>query len=87
MANSNSGNPTTQRAYTLRLRGVDNNDQSWRDVLWATHESVNKGANIFGDWLLTLRGGLCHMLSELQMQRLCLSINDGGIVEAKNNLS
>lgn len=53
---------TTQRAYTLRLRGVDPNDNAWRDALWATHEAINKGAKAFGDWLLTLRGGLSHKL-------------------------
>lgn len=56
--------PTTQRAYTLRLRGVDPNDQSWRDALWATHEAVNRGAKVFGEWLLTLRGGLNHKLAD-----------------------
>ncbi len=55
---------TTQRAYTLRLRGIDENDHSWRDTLWATHEAVNKGAKVFGDWLLTLRGGLDHRLAD-----------------------
>jgi len=54
----------TQRAYTLRLRGVDPNDHSWREALWATHEAVNRGAKVFGDWLLTLRGGLSHELTE-----------------------
>jgi len=53
---------TTQRAYTLRLRGVNPNDNSWRHALWQTHEAVNKGAKVFGDWLLTLRGGLDHSL-------------------------
>jgi hypothetical protein len=56
--------PTTQRAYTLRLRGVNPHDQSWRDPLWATHEAVNRGAKVFGDWLLTLRGGLDHTLAD-----------------------
>lgn len=56
--------PTTQRAYTLRLRGIDESDCSWRDALWATHEAVNKGAKTFGDWLLTLRGGLGHKLAD-----------------------
>jgi len=46
---------TTQRAYTLRLRGADPQDQSWRDALWTTHEAVNKGAKVFGDWMLTLQ--------------------------------
>ena len=62
--------PLTQRAYTLRLRrspGVcsacDKNDcPCWRDALWATHEAVNKGAKVFGDCLLALRGGLSHEL-------------------------
>jgi IS605 OrfB family transposase len=57
--------PTAQRAYTLRLRGVDRNDQSWRFSLWATHEAVNRGAKVFGEWLLTLRGGLDHKLAEV----------------------
>jgi len=56
--------PLTQRAYTLRLRAVDPQDDSWRDALWATHEAVNKGAKVFGEWLLTLRGGLGHELAE-----------------------
>lgn len=55
---------TTQRAYTLRLRGADPQDQSWREALWQTHEGVNKGAKAFGDWLLTLRGGLDHTLAD-----------------------
>lgn len=59
--------PRTQRAYTLRLRGADANDHSWRDALWATHEAVNKGAKVFGDWLLTLRGGLCHTLADAKV--------------------
>ncbi len=58
--------PTTQRAYTLRLAGADPADQSWRDALWATHEAVNKGAKVFGDWLLTMRGGLDHRLVETE---------------------
>lgn len=56
--------PTTQRAYTLRLRGTSKDDQSWRHWLWKTHEAVNLGARVFGDWLLTLRGGLDHRLAD-----------------------
>jgi hypothetical protein len=56
--------PTTQRAYTLRLRGIDPQNHSWRDALWATHEAVNRGAKVFGEWLLTLRGGLDHQLAD-----------------------
>lgn len=58
----------TQRAYTLRLRGADPSDQSWRDKLWKTHEAVNKGAKVFGDWLLTLRGGLSHELVDMKVK-------------------
>lgn len=58
----------TQRAYTLRLRGADSNDQSWRDTLWQTHEAVNKGAKAFGGWLLTLRGGLDHTLADTKVK-------------------
>jgi len=52
----------TQRAYTLRLSGLEANDNTWRKKLWTTHEAVNRGAKAFGDWLLTLRGGLSHTL-------------------------
>ncbi len=54
----------SRRAYTLRLRGLDPHDESWREALWLTHEAVNKGAKAFGDWLLTLRGGLDHALAD-----------------------
>lgn len=59
--------PTTQRAYTLRLRGASTDDHTWRDVLWQTHVAVNRGAKAFGDWLLTLRGGLCHTLADAKI--------------------
>ncbi|MEN6440883.1 MAG: type V CRISPR-associated protein Cas12b [Syntrophobacter sp.] len=58
----------TQRAYTLRLRGSDPSDTSWRKALWQTHEAVNKGAKVFGDWLLTLRGGLDHALADARVK-------------------
>jgi hypothetical protein len=56
--------PPTQRAYTLRLAGITSEDAAWRDWLWRTHEAVNRGAKAFGDWLLTLRGGLDHALAD-----------------------
>jgi hypothetical protein len=56
--------PLTQRAYTLRLSGDGDNRGSWREALWKTHEAVNRGAKVFGDWLLTLRGGLSHELAK-----------------------
>jgi IS605 OrfB family transposase len=91
--------PTTQRAYTLRLRSAPipeehvlrelkcrtqsalaanrpepdeaqlrkefqrEEERRVRAALWSTHEAVNKGAKVFGDWLLTLRGGLDHRLT------------------------
>lgn len=57
----------TQRAYIIRLRGADPSDTSWREALWQTHERVNKGAKAFGDWLLTLRGGLDHTLADTKV--------------------
>ncbi len=59
--------PTTQRAYTLRLRGAATDDHTWREMLWRTHVAVNRGAKAFGDWLLTLRGGLCHTLADAKI--------------------
>ncbi len=66
-ADTRTGTPTTQRAYTLRLHVADLCDTSWRDALWATHEAINKGAKVFGDWLLTLRGGLDYRLANAKV--------------------
>ncbi len=71
----NAAPPVTQRAYTLRLRRVPGKCPAcqkdacdcWIDALWATHEVVNRGAKAFGDWLLTLRGGLCHTLADMEI--------------------
>jgi IS605 OrfB family transposase len=38
------------------------------DALWKTHVAVNKGVKAFGDWLLTLRGGLRHELADLPVE-------------------
>lgn len=61
----------TQRAYTLRLRpAISDGDDAKRkrselqEALWSTHEAINNGARAFGDWLLTLRGGLDHSLAD-----------------------
>lgn len=43
---------TVPRAYTLRLHGLDESDQSWRGGPWATHEAVNKRVKVSGDWLM-----------------------------------
>lgn len=56
------------RAYTMRLDGVDKSDDSWRRHLWRTHETVNLGAEAFGHFLLTLRGGISHELATTQVQ-------------------
>lgn len=69
MAKDNVDGPKTQRAYTLRLQGGDAEDHRWCDGLWATHDAVNKGAKAFGDWLLTLRGGLCHRLADAKVKQ------------------
>ncbi|MBF0160268.1 MAG: type V CRISPR-associated protein Cas12b [Magnetococcales bacterium] len=65
----------TQRAYTFRLRGVSPEDTTWREALWRTHEAVNHGAKVFGDWLLTLRGGLDHTLAQTKDQRILLALS------------
>lgn len=52
--------PTT-RAYTLKLSGAKDvvpSLKTWRELLWTTHYAVNVGVRVWGDWLLTLRGGL-----------------------------
>src|SRR3972149_2445107 len=53
---------TTTRAYTLRLAEAD--DSKWREHLWTTHCTVNRGVWTWGDWLLTLRGGLPASLAD-----------------------
>lgn len=53
---------TTTRAYTLRLSGPE--ESNWRDLLWNTHCAVNRGVQVWGDWLLTLRGGLPAALAD-----------------------
>jgi hypothetical protein len=70
----------TQRAYTLRLTGSTKDDAVWRNWLWRTHEAVNRGAKAFGDWLLTLRGGLDHRLAggdpaQQQHRRIILALS------------
>jgi|GEM_PF-677613 len=53
---------TTTRAYTLRL--INSANSHWRDLLWQTHCTVNRGVYVWGDWLLTLRGGLPASLAD-----------------------
>lgn len=66
----------TQRAYTLRLRpAIGDGDDAMRkrselqEALWSTHEAINNGAKAFGDWLLTLRGGLDHSLADTRNKK------------------
>jgi len=63
------------RAYTLRLRGPRDGGEEWRDRVWATHEAVNAGARIFGDWLLTMRGGLAPCHAEKDEDRVVLALS------------
>jgi hypothetical protein len=56
---------TAQRAYALRLASRPGADLS---NLWQTHRAVNAGAQAFGSWLLTFRGGLDHHLVDAPIQ-------------------
>ena len=58
----------TQRAYTFCLKGVPP-EFCTRRKFWETHEIVNKGVRAFGNWLLTLRGGISHELADKQEER------------------
>lgn len=70
--------PATQRAYTLRLRPAIFSGDSpeerqkkkaeMQSALWETHAAVNRGAKVFGDWLLTLRGGLDDNLATAKVK-------------------
>lgn len=53
----------TQCAYTLQLTSISPEDQSWRNTIWKTHEAVNYGIKQFGEWPLTLRGGITPTLN------------------------
>lgn len=59
--------PSTTRAYTLKLDGAA--DSRWRESLWSTHLTVNRGVQAWGDWLLTLRGGLPASLANDHPER------------------
>ncbi len=59
----------TKRAYTLKLAPSDGTDGRWKDYLWNTHEAINKGVKVFGDWLMTFRGGICHALAEADLPK------------------
>jgi IS605 OrfB family transposase len=55
-----------------------------RDALWATHEAVNKGAKVFGEWLLTLRGGLDRRLADEKVKTKAKPVRDPTPEERKN---
>jgi len=59
--------PTT-RAYTIKLSG----EGDWRSHIWSTHVAVNRGAWAWGEWLLTLRGGLPASLADEHPERRVL---------------
>jgi IS605 OrfB family transposase len=67
MARAVEVDPTT-RAYTLKLSGAD----GWRELLWTTHVTVNRSTWVWGDWLLTLRGGLPPDLADDLPERRAL---------------
>jgi IS605 OrfB family transposase len=48
---------TTTRAYTLKLKGD-------RVALWRNHVIFNRGVRAWGEWLLSLRGGLPASLAD-----------------------
>jgi IS605 OrfB family transposase len=58
--------PTT-RAYTIRLDELG--DPIWRDHVWNTHVTVNRGVWTWGDWLLSLRGALPASLANEHPER------------------
>jgi IS605 OrfB family transposase len=112
--------PTTQRAYTLRLRSAPvpeghvlrelkcrtqnalagnrpepdedkvrkefqrEEERKVRAALWSTHEAVNKGAKVFGDWLLTLRSGLDRRLADEKVKTKAKPDRDPTPEERKN---
>lgn len=64
----------SKRAYTIALTGPADNS-SWKDHLWTTHRKVSEGTQFFGDFLLTLRGGLSGTKNQLnQKQRRLLAL-------------
>lgn len=67
MPDSPKVEPTT-RAYTLKLTG----EGDWRQTAWNTHVIANCGAQAWGDWLLTLRGGLSASLADDAPERRVL---------------
>ena len=62
----------TTRAYTLKLQGD-------RAALWRNHVAFNKGVRVWGDWLLSLRGGLP---AELADNKELLAITAGEVTQA-----
>jgi len=66
--------PPTPRSYTLRLVAPGHSGLS--EILWTTHNTVNRGAQAWGDSLLTLRGGLPASLADgLPDRRVILALS------------
>ncbi|MGI8980463.1 MAG: type V CRISPR-associated protein Cas12b [Pirellulaceae bacterium] len=61
---------TTTRAYTLRLASSTRGD--WREIVARTHLAVNRGVHAWGEWLLSLRGGLPASLAKDHPERRVL---------------
>lgn len=81
---------TTTRAYKLKLtdpRPPDQTDQQdWRRDVWKTHYIVNRGVWVWGDWLLTLRGGLSASLADGKSDRRVVLALSWLSVEAPHGL-
>lgn len=76
---------TTQRAYTMRLCPADKNDKNWKQDLWNTHERVNEAVRFFGDWLLTVRGGMTVPKDEIKPEQKRLLALCWFAVESEEN--
>ena len=63
---------TTTRAYTLKLQGD-------RLVLWRNHVVFNRGVRAWGEWLLSLRGGLPASLAD---QKDLLAVEKRAVAQA-----
>jgi hypothetical protein len=78
---------TPQRAYSMRIRPVTEDGYA---ALWQSHVLMNRGAEAFGHWLLTFKGGLPPSLADSEEDQavrrqkrillsLCwLSVESGG---------
>lgn len=76
---------TTTRAYSLRLAELD--EPTWRKHVWNTHCTMNRGVWSWGDFLLTLRGGLPAALADIHPERRVILALSWLSVEAPASLA